>query len=351
MINLSQANAELKTLRSRCRVEQVGNKLVLRGTFPPKDGAICRDWVRERIFIGANATPAGLQYAREMALKISNEIDRGLFDRVDYSRKTPEGDSAEEIIAAFKLHKRSQGISNRTWEDDYVEVFRKIPSRQELTSEYLIQLIQTTKPNTRTRRRYCIALGAIAKFAEIDVDLTQYSGNYSPSKVQPRDIPTDEAIATYQEKFKSKPWQWAYGILATYGIRPGELLALNCDDLPILNITGGKTGDRRVWPIYPEWFEAFDLGKVSVPKITDPDQTSRRFLDYKLPFRPYDLRHAWAIRSMEFGLPIELAAAQMGHSMAIHSKTYHRWISDRHHQRAYDTAMERISNQRKPILR
>jgi integrase len=93
-----------------------------------------------------------------------------------------------------------------------------------------------------------------------------------------------------------------------------------------------------VYPIYPEWFELFELGNIYQPKSAVSDRASKQFAKHKIPFRPYDLRHAWAIRSMEFGLPLELAAVQMGHSMTVHSRTYHRWISDRHHKRAFDIA-------------
>jgi len=38
---------------------------------------------------------------------------------------------------------------------------------------------------------------------------------------------------------------------------------------------------------------------------------------------------------MSMGLPLELAAKQMGHSMTIHSQVYHRWICDLQHEKAY----------------
>ncbi|MCY7275975.1 MAG: hypothetical protein LH702_20115 [Phormidesmis sp. CAN_BIN44] len=57
--------------------------------------------------------------------------------------------------------------------------------------------------------------------------------------------------------------------------------------------------------------------------------------------KPYNLRHCWAVRTIEFGLPVELAAQQMGHSLKVHADRYHAWISDDVHQRAYDAAMQR----------
>jgi integrase len=47
---------------------------------------------------------------------------------------------------------------------------------------------------------------------------------------------------------------------------------------------------------------------------------------------------------MEFGLQIELAAKQLGHSSAVHSQTYHQWISDRQQQQAFEIlAAARVS--------
>jgi integrase len=334
---IAQANSELKSLRSRCRIEQIGERLVLRGSFPPEPGDICRDRKRGRIFLGVTATAAGVRYAREKAIAITEEINSGKFERNKYRNSCArELTTTLEIIESFKAHKYAQGICDRTWEGDYADVLKHL---KEVTGGEMLGLIRNTEADTRTRRRYAIALGALAKFAGIEVDLSQYKGNYSPSRVQPRNIPSDRQIVEAIASIKKPVWRWVYGILATYGIRPSELFTLDFDDLPILNITGGKTGARRVYPIYPEWFELFDLGAVRSLGFTKPNQVCRQFQARGIPFKPYDLRHAWAIRSMEFGLPLELAAQQMGHSYAVHSQTYHRWISDRHHQRAYDEAI------------
>jgi len=40
----------------------------------------------------------------------------------------------------------------------------------------------------------------------------------------------------------------------------------------------------------------------------------------------YALRHAWAIRSAVMGVPDSIAARWMGHSVAVHAKTYHAAI-------------------------
>lgn len=40
----------------------------------------------------------------------------------------------------------------------------------------------------------------------------------------------------------------------------------------------------------------------------------------------YNLRHAWAVRSIRAGLNASLAAKCMGHALGVHHSTYHRWL-------------------------
>ena len=83
-----------------------------------------------------------------------------------------------------------------------------------------------------------------------------------------------------------------------------------------------------------------------MPKVTGKDNSAlgmrmtQAFKRYGFS-KPYNLRHAWAIRTLGFGLDVSLGAAQMGHSVQVHTDIYHHWISDRHHQRAFEILMER----------
>ncbi|MEO1149319.1 MAG: site-specific integrase, partial [Cyanobacteria bacterium J06638_22] len=65
-------------------------------------------------------------------------------------------------------------------------------------------------------------------------------------------------------------------------------------------------------------------------------------------FAPYDLRHAWAVRTLLFGWPVELSARQMGHSVDIHTRTYQRWISRERIQQVYDLLVNREDRPRPP---
>jgi integrase len=350
---ISGANLRLKSLHARCTIEQRGDRLLLRGTFPPKPTVTREDWHRQRIFLGVSATAAGISFAETEARKISALLDQNLFDWTPYlvpEKKLPDI-SFVEWVNKFKEHKLAQGVSPTTWKREYADAFKIL---ENLDPDKAIAAIYAIAPNTRKRSRYCMVISALFKFAGADIDLKPYKGNYSPTTVQPREIPTDAIIQDWYFKIKNTSWSWAYGILATYGIRPKELVLLEFGAMPILIVRGDKSvgSDRRVYPIYPEWVELFDLNNPKLPKTKNTGkQCCKQFQRYKIPFVPYDLRHAWAIRSMEFGIPLELAAQQMGHSMLVHSQTYHRWINDLHHKIAFDSIMLKPDRLKPPLIK
>jgi len=64
-------------------------------------------------------------------------------------------------------------------------------------------------------------------------------------------------IAEIRESIPNPAWQWAYGMMACYGLRNHELFYLDCDRLPLLVVKdGSKTGYHRVHPFFPEWFDS-----------------------------------------------------------------------------------------------
>ncbi len=165
-------------------------------------------------------------------------------------------------------------------------------------------------------------------------------------------------IVSAWEKIPNPAWRFVYGIMATYGLRNHE--AFFCDysvlgrgdreaTVRVLPIT--KTGEHEVWPFFPSWVEEFNLREVNLPPIErDLNKTTlqrigqrvtSQFRRYGIPFSPYDLRHAWAVRTIHFGLPDTVAARMMGHSVAVHTRTYHQWITRRDQQQAVEAALAR----------
>ncbi|MEL7520716.1 MAG: site-specific integrase, partial [Cyanobacteria bacterium J06553_1] len=226
--------------------------------------------------------------------------------------------------------------------------------------EAIYATVQSTKANSRSRQVCCTALDALATFLNtpLPTELKSFWGNYGNSKTQVRSLPTDQEILSAYEKIPNPAWKFVYGIMATYGLRNHEvffsdyaMLTSGDEEAAIEVLETTKTGHHDVWPFYPEWVEKFNLRDVSLPKInTDLNKTtlqlvgqqvSLQFKRYDIPFAPYDLRHAWAVRTVHVGLPDTVSARMMGHSVAVHNRTYHRWITRRDQRAAVQAAMDK----------
>ena len=146
-------------------------------------------------------------------------------------------------------------------------------------------------------------------------------------------------------------------MLAAYGLRPSEVFFLDPERLlnggenvncPVRVLATSKTGERLAYPLHRHWVETFGLKDVKLPKVTtDLDRTtlkkvgryaSEAFKKYGVGFRPYDLRHAWAVRAIHAGLSDSIAARTMRHSGAIHTSTYFHWMQERDLERGYAAA-------------
>lgn len=357
-LKVKEANERLNAANVGVAIELRGNRLYLRATLPPRPGCYNPKNHQQRISLKIYGNPAGIKEAEKEARKVGALVACEEFSWEPYIINEPPvtpNRLVKDWTKAFKedyfLRRSKTPKSELTWATEYRLVFDALPADEILTPDVIKSAIAKTTPDTRTRRRYCINLAALAKFAGIEFDPRPYRGRYSPRKLTPRDLPDDQAIAQWFFKIDNPAWRWVYGVLATYGLRPHEVFLLDFAQFGngsnIISVLDGKTGARRVWPIYPEWAEQFELANVVLPKVTGKNnaafgsRVTHAFERLKIPFCPYDLRHCWAIRSLEFGLDITLAAQQMGHSVRVHTDIYHLWISDRHHQRAFDTLMRR----------
>lgn len=255
----------------------------------------------------------------------------------------------------------ARGKRESTWQEEYRKIFRRIPPDAVLTSDLLHDIVIATPVNSRTRVRACMVIGVLARFAGVEYNPAPYKGKYTAKAVQPRQIPSDEVICQWFGMIKNPGWRWFYGMVATYGLRPHEVFHLDLDKLTsgdrVVHIGDDtKTGFHRTWAFHPEWFDEFNLGKVTVPNIK-LDRLNRKLGESadeyfrktaKLPFVLYDMRHAWAIRTTLYGLPDTLSAQQMGHSLEVHNKIYQRWIGREIHQSAYETVLNRVDRPKPP---
>jgi integrase len=358
---IAQANGRLKAAKVGAAIARVGDRLTIRATFPPKPDSEKDRPYQQRLFLGYHANPTGLKLAEAEARKIGALLDCGDFEWQPYLSEKLDatltvGDWVSRFEVDYFTRRARTTKSETTWKGDYWKVLSKLDRDAVLDADLLRSAIASTKPDTKTRKRYCMVFGALARLAGIELDTKAMAGTYSPKRVKSRDLPDDRAIAEGFYKIENPEWQWVYGMLATYGLRPHEVFHLAFESMPILDVLDGKTGARKVWPCYPEWVEQFDLAVPKVPTVTGRNNTelgarvSPIFSKYDIPFVPYDLRHCWAVRTINFGLDISLAAQQMGHSAQVHTDLYHAWISERHHQRAYEAIMMRSDRPKAPLL-
>jgi integrase len=378
-----KVNQRLKAAQLGLQLERRGQKLSLRGTLPPRPGSPRLRPHQQRISLDLPATVAGVKQAEQeakiiAALLIQNQFDWQHYLPVAGGGRLHQMDLPAKLDA-FKQHfltptqtlvLTEEAASLRTtWEAAYAPYLRKllevaIAHPQFSLPEAIYATVQATRPNSRSRQICCTALNALAEFLhlELPTPLKTYWGTYSPSQTQARRLPSDQEIVEVFAQIPNPAWQFVYGVLATYGLRNHEVffcdystLQQGSSEAVIEVLSTTKTGSHAVWPFYPDWVERFNLQQVKLPPLnTDLSSTTLRrigqqvncqFRRYQIPFSPYDLRHAWAVRTILFGLPDTVAARMMGHSVTIHTRTYHRWITLRDQRQAVETALSRSQMQ------
>lgn len=361
---INQANGRLKASKVGVSIERRGDRLWLRATLPPKPHSDQIKPYRQKLSLGVRATPAGLQHAEHQARLLGAELNLGKFSWVNWG--AADSDSGAGIPTAVWLKKfeadywdrRSRNQqSETTWRIDYRAIFNKLPDDQPLSPELLIETIKAIDPDSRQRKRAVQTLSALAKFAGIQQDFSSLVGSYSPKRVNPRFLPSDVAITAVRSSITNEAWCWVFGVIACYGLRPHESFHLDLSDFPVLQVGADtKTGERIVYPLYPEWAEAWQLDRVKLPNFQKQysnaalgTKVADEFRDRKTPFHAYDLRHCYARRCFEFALPPDMAAGLMGHSVQIHINTYRAWIDRATYRRAYDVLINRGDKPKAPI--
>lgn len=345
---LAQANGRLKRDKVRVSIAAINGWLYLTAVLPPLPCETCTQNKQRRIATGLPLTVEGVSQAETQARSLRRSITDGSFDwgdwRPEFRRSTPGesiGDWIDRFEADYWARRPKNPKSLTTWRHDYRKIFDKLPLDRPLHSEELLAIVLATEPDTRTRQRACRVLESLAKFAGLDCSFKAYRGAYGILKAAPRDLPDDRAIVHWFDRIPNDSWRWAYGLIAAYGLRPHEICYAKFIEPPRLDIEEGKTGDRVVWPIWPNWLDDFDLGHPRRPNISGPDNSAlgnrvtHAFRRYKIPFPPYYLRHAYAVRAIGH-LDVSLAAKWMGHEVDVHTKVYQHWLSLSVHQSAWE---------------
>jgi integrase len=387
-------NALLEAGGVALRLERRGQRLGLRGPLPCRQGS-GRHPV-QRISLGLAADAAGLEQACSTLRRVQQQLQLNCFDWSQWavvaggttggtSRGRGTGRSAsptalqaslEGALQRFEHHfhadprrRRNPAGSRTTWSAAYLPYLRRLrrlAGQQGLAlgPALLVQVLESYPLASRGRQQCGTALAALAR-AEgfpLPADWGERAGGYGLHAAQFRQLPSDRQILEWIERIPNPGWRLAYGLMATYGLRNHEVFFTDLSalapggDRVIRVLPTSKTGEHQVWPFQPEWVERFELSRLGEvrallpPVCTDLRRTTlqqvgrrvaEQFRRYDLPLTPYDLRHAWAVRTIHIGLPDTVAARMMGHSVAIHTRTYHHWITRRDQQQAVDAALAR----------
>ncbi len=380
---LAQENEQLARAGVSLRLELRGQRLGLRGPLPCRRGS-GRPRM-QRISLGLHADGRGLERAKERLKEVLRQQQRGRFDWADWGPAThraapqpqqtqPSGDwlDLDGFEAAFfgdPRRRRNPAGCRTTWNSAYRPYLRRLLAIAAehglpLESPLLERVLESYAPTSRSRQQCGTALAALARHHNLALpdDWSIRAAGYGLHAAQFRRLPGDQQILALVDQIPNFRWRLAYGLMATYGLRNHEIFF--CDlsalapggDRVIRVLPTSKTGEHQVWPFQPEWVDHFgleQLGALQPPlppvstdlRHTTLQQVGRRvaeqFRRYALPITPYDLRHAWAVRTIHIGLPDTVAARMMGHSVAIHTRTYHHWITRRDQQQAVDAALAR----------
>jgi hypothetical protein len=342
------ANARLKGGRFRVRLELqgLGQWLYVRGTFPPRPDSKRNGNYQSRIALGLQALDKkSVDQALDTAIQIALDLNRGAFDwrkfsdYEDTSIRTAHDWAVEWEKVWWRGKDKTDHSHLNTWRV-YRGCLESLPNG-EIRLEALLDWVEKhSQPGKRRRGHYCTCAKGLAQLAGLPVDEIQsLDGGYGIKPINPRDLPSDGAIANTRARIEDPGWQYVYGMMAAYGLRNHEVWFVDASEFPLIRVSEDtKTGARAVEPLYPEWAVQWHLNVTIVPKGIEVDpEIAIAFLGAKVTrafkklglLLPYTYRHCYARRCAEFGIPPNVAARLMGHSTKMHEAVYQAWIGER----------------------
>lgn len=373
---LDQANDRLS--KGRIGVSLVcqgkGDWLYVRGVLPPKPGSVKDRPHQQRVALNMRAIdPESIKQAELTAKAIGISKNLGTFDWRNFSDyKEPDDPLSLTIGELMKQYEaywwedkdRNNGSKQQTW-GLYWGCLKRLPTEKNLTEEVLLKWITgNTSPNTEIRRRYVNVALMLAKYSNLELSdrIKRLSTPKGVKPINPRDLPSDADIAQQWEAERGSGWQWIFGMLAAYGLRPHEVFKLDMAEFPIIRVgEDTKTGYRAVKPLYPEWAEQWGLHEVSYPirgreKILKGELSNAKYGQLvkhhfykKVPFPAYNLRHAYARRGIELEIPPDVLAKLMGHSLEVHLAVYRSWVGESVYLNLVDKALSRRDRSLPPL--
>ena len=324
---LEKINRRLKEDSIRVRIEDRGKSLYLRASLPDRQTLAQR---QQRICLNTLDVLEADKQARFLATLMSSPA--GLWTIWDARQVQPTTYTCGEFRAAGRQLYETKYTTETAWTKKWRPALNKLPSDSVPCSDaLLIAVVKSLKPNSAGRRDQGNVLSQIAYSLTMDAAGIQVaSRGYSSKELTERVIPQDHEIEQLIVQIKSSHWRWMFGMLATYGLRPHEIIQARITEEGNCEIgEQTKTGFHIAWPCHERWFHEFNLGCVSRPpqSVEAVEKAANLYLCRRgpLPWPLYSMRHAYAIRLFHKGIPSEIGARLMGHSEAVHQSTYKRW--------------------------
>ncbi len=374
---INDINRKFLIKGSKLKIEKRGGKLNIRGSLPSKENKNIQKV--QRISLGIDADADGLEEAKKKLQLINLQLELNQFEwrnwitsSIQENNKTYEffiKEISEFEKNFFKEYRNEHLNSARksTWNSSYkpyikrmINIYKKNDHKD--INHIFLSTLKSYQEGSRSRKQCGTSLNVFADFLKLSLpsEWKSLSRGYGIKKASFRDLPDDNLIEELWRNIPNKSWQYVFGLMATYGLRNHEvffcdLSALKNNGDKILRVLPTtKTGEHQVWPFHPKWVDLFQLSSLGndpslLPKIkTDLGYTTlqnigKRITDqfkrYSIKIKPYDLRHAWAVRTIFYDLPDTVAARMMGHSVSLHNQTYHHWITKRDQQKAVNNAL------------
>ena len=310
----------------------------------------------------------------------------------------PANELLSQAWDGFRLHKLNvDNIEPKTWKEAYKSTGDRLMEVADATNvdQLLERFGQKWDAGIPQRKRCIQNVVAFLRWATSKEgkfilpperwsppsagELKVYIGKQSAKTVQRLNNPTfafsdDQIIelldampinaAHAKDAESAKRWQFAFQLMATYGLRPIEIqhLSVRSDDgdyvrCDYVKRTGaGYTKPRRLEAFHPEWEKDWQLierlkAGEALPKTSKSVGTAAmEYLRRKSFFKDlYDqsactksFRHSYSKRChQQYGLIAEEVAKFMGHSVDVHMSEYSDWVTESNRRRSIEFARQR----------
>ena len=155
-------------------------------------------------------------------------------------------------------------------------------------------------------------------------------------------------------KRAAERWQFAFQLMAAYGLRPDEIHHLEVRDSNGKDVLwcsyskrsgGGASEGGRLWSMPPEWEEEWDLVQrikagESLPEaaVAKTGDQAGKYLKRQEVWQPmadrgctpYSFRHAYSRRCHhEFEMSVPDVATMMRHSVDVHTRSYSHYFTEK----------------------